>query len=66
MGIKREIFDRRTKLYYNSINLRTIKFGKGIKRKNVSRLIEEQDKAYKQWKFYKEFINAYTKEKEEK
>ena len=63
--MKRELYDKRNKLYQSSRRLKTLKFLNELKndRELVTRLIEEQDKQYKQWLFYTKYINAIDKEK---
>ena len=63
--MKRELYDKRNKLYQNSRRLKTLKFLNELKndRELVTRLIEEQDKQYKQWLFYTKYIKAIDKEK---
>lgn len=66
MGIKREVLDKKKELCNNSLNLRTIKFAGDVKRDTITKIIEEQDKVYKQWVFYKSFLKAYKKEEDRK
>lgn len=63
--MKRDLYDKRNKLYQSSRRLKTLKFISELKRdrETVTRLIEEQDKQYKQWLFYTKYINAIDKEK---
>ena len=62
----KSIIIKRNKLCNNSIELRSAKFNNTLSREKVSELIKEQDKVYKQFEFYKEFIKAYEKEKNKK
>ena len=59
----RDLIDKRNKLNKNSQNLRTIKFIEQLKREDVTKLIEEQNKVYKEFLFYREYIKAINKEK---
>lgn len=63
--MKREVLDKRTKLYLSSKRLKTLKFINELKqdRETVTRLIQEQDKQYKKWLFYDYYIKAIDKEK---
>lgn len=63
--MKRELYDKRNKLYQSSKRLKTLKFISELKRdrETVTRLIEEQDKQYKQWLFYTKYLKAIDKEK---
>lgn len=59
----RSLIDKRNKLNRNSQSLRTIKFIEVLKRQDVTKLIEEQNKVYKEFIFYREYIKALNKEK---
>ena len=59
----RDLIDKRNELNKNSQNLRTIKFIEQLKREDVTKLIEEQNKVYKEFLFYREYIKAINKEK---
>lgn len=59
----KDLILQKQKLCKKSIILRTAKFDTKISRETVSRLIEEQDKVYKHYKFYDEYIKAINKEK---
>lgn len=59
----RSLIDKRNKLNKNSQSLRTIKFIEVLKRQDVTKLIEEQNKVYKKFIFYREYIKAINKEK---
>ncbi len=59
----RSLIDKRNKLNKNSQSLRTIKFMEVLKRQDVTKLIEEQNKVYKEFIFYREYIKALNKEK---
>lgn len=59
----KDLILQKQKLCKKSIILRTAKFNTKISRETVSRLIEEQDKVYKHYKFYDEYIKAINKEK---
>lgn len=59
----RDLIDKRNKLNKNSQKLRTIKFIEQLKREDVTKLIEEQNKVYKEFLFYREYIKAINKEK---
>lgn len=59
----RDLIDKRNKLNKNSQKLRTIKFLEQLKREDVTKLIEEQNKVYKEFLFYREYIKAINKEK---
>lgn len=59
----RSLIDKRNKLNKNSQSLRTIKFIEVLKRQDVTKLIEEQNKVYKEFIFYREYIKALNKEK---
>lgn len=64
----RDLIEKRNKLNTNSQKLRTLKFSATLwnSRKDVTRLIKEQNDAYKQFIFYKEMIKSYEKEKRKK
>lgn len=59
----RSLIDKRNKLNKNSQSLRSIKFMEVLKRQDVTKLIEEQNKVYKEFIFYREYIKALNKEK---
>ena len=59
----KDIIIKKQELCKKSINLRSAKFDTKVKREDVSRLIDEQDKVYKQYKFYDEYLKAINKEK---
>lgn len=59
----KDLIIEKQKLCKKSIILRSAKFDTKIKREDVSRLIEEQDKVYKHYKFYDEYLKALNKEK---
>jgi hypothetical protein len=64
----RDLIDKRNKLNTNSQKLRTLKFSATLwnSRKDVTRLIKEQNEAYKKFVFYKEFIKAQSKERKDR
>ena len=64
----RDLIDERNKLNTNSQKLRTLKFSATLwnSRKDVTRLIKEQNEAYKKFIFYKEFIKAQSKERKDR
>ena len=64
----RDLIDKRNKLNTNSQSLRTLKFSATLwnSRKDVTRLIKEQNEAYKKFIFYKEFIKAQSKERKDR
>lgn len=59
----KDLIIEKQKLCKKSIILRSAKFDTNIKREDVSRLIEEQDKVYKHYKFYDEYLKTINKEK---
>lgn len=59
----KDILDKRNELCKKSCNLRSLKFDTSIKDDQVDKLIDEQDKVYKKYIFYKEFIKSVRKEK---
>ena len=59
----KDIIIKRNELCKNSIELRSAKFNNTLSREKVSELIKEQDKVFKQFQFYKEFLKAYEREK---
>ena len=59
----KDLIVKKQELCKKSIVLRSAKFDTKVKRDDVSRLIEEQDKVYKQYKFYEQYIKAINKEK---
>lgn len=62
----RDLNDEKTKLYVSSTRLKTIKFlieHTSTKEETLQRLIREQDEQYKRWLFYKNYIEAVSKEK---
>lgn len=52
----RELLIERQKLYEESKGMRNLSFK--YKWQNMDKKREEQDKKYKKWKFYDEFIKA--------
>lgn len=52
----KDIILKRNELCKKSIKLRCAKFQADIPREKVTKLIEEQDKIYKKYKFYDNFI----------
>jgi hypothetical protein len=64
----RDLIDKKNKLNTNSQKLRTLKFSATLwnSRKDVTRLIKEQNEAYKKFIFYKEFIKAQSKERKDR
>ena len=61
----RDIYLKRNELCKKSIELRTAKFDPLIKDKRTDELIKAQDKIYKKYKFYDDYIKTINKEKEE-
>lgn len=61
----RDIYLKRNELCKKSIELRTAKFDPLIKDKKTDELIEAQDKIYKKFKFFDNYIKVMNKEKEE-
>lgn len=61
-----DIYLKRNKLRENSIKFRSAKFDTNLKKEETFKLNEEQTKVFKKFKFYNEFLKAYSKEKEEK
>ena len=61
----RDIIDKRNKLNNYSQRLRTLKFNYDNfnNREKVTELIEEQNKIYKHYMFYKNYIKQISKEK---
>lgn len=59
----KDILIKKQELCNKSQKLQTAKFDIKLKREQVTKLIEEQDKIYKQYDFYKEFLKAIEKEK---
>lgn len=59
----KDILEKRNKLCHNSINLRIIKFDLKLKKDKIEDLIKAQDKAFKEYYFYREYIKAINKEK---
>lgn len=59
----KDIILKRNQLCNKSLKLRTAKFNQHLKREQVTKLIEEQDKIYNQYIFYKQYLKAYEKEK---
>lgn len=61
--MNKEIYVKKQELNKKSQNLTVAKFDLNLKRETITRLIEEQDKIYKQYTFYKEYLKACNKEK---
>lgn len=59
----KDLFIRKNELSKKSQNLQTAKFEGSLTRDKVTKLIEEQDKIYKQFYFYKKFLEAQNKER---
>lgn len=59
----KDILEKRNKLCHSSMNLRIIKFDLKLKKDKIEDLIKEQDKAFKEYYFYREYIKAINKEK---
>ena len=59
----KDLIVKKQELCKKSIVLRSAKFDTKVKRDDVSKLIEEQDKIYKHYKFYDEYLKAINKEK---
>lgn len=59
----KDILEKRNKLCESSLNLRIIKFDLKLKKDKIEYLIKEQDKAFKEYYFYREYIKAINKEK---
>ena len=57
----RELIIERQKLYEESKGMRNLSFK--YKWQNMDKKREEQDKKYKKWKFYDEFIKAMEEKK---
>lgn len=57
----KSILIKKNQLSEKSQKLQTAKFDLKLKRTQVTQLIEEQDKVYKQYEFYKNFIIANEK-----
>lgn len=57
----RELIIERQKLYEESKGMRNLSFK--YKWQNMDKKREEQDKKYKKWKFYDEFIKAMEDKK---
>ena len=57
----KSILIKKNQLSEKSQKLQTAKFDLKLKRTQVTQLIEEQDKVYKQYEFYKNFIYANEK-----
>ena len=62
----RDILLKRNELKKKSLALRTIKFDPSMKRKDVSKSIEEQNILFNQYKFYDSFIKKREEIKNEK
>ena len=54
----RDILLKRNELRNKSESLRFIKFDDSLKYEQTKKIAEQQDKIYKQWKFYDKFIKA--------
>lgn len=64
--MKRDLIDKKNQLYNSSIRLKTLKFINELRKDKqdiVTELIKEQDKQYRQWYFYREYLKAINKEK---
>lgn len=59
----KDLIIKKQELCKKSIILRSAKFDSKVKREDVSKLIDEQDKVYKHYKFYDEYLKAINKEK---
>ena len=59
----KDIIIKRNKLCKDSIDLRSAKFDSSLSREKVNELVKQQDKVFKQFQFYKNFLKAYEKEK---
>jgi hypothetical protein len=57
----RDLIIARQKLFEESKGMRNLSFK--YKRDNMDKKRKEQDKKYKQWKFYDEFIKEMEKQK---
>lgn len=64
----RDLIDKKNQLNKNSQSLRTLKFSATLwnSRTDVTRLIKEQNEAYKKFIFYKEFIKSQSKERKDR
>lgn len=64
--MNRDLIDKKNQLYNSSVRLKTLKFINELrkdKQEIVTQLIEEQDKQYRHWYFYREYLKALNKEK---
>lgn len=52
----RDLYLKRNDLKFCSKKLRVAKFQGDISRQQIAKLVEEQDKIYKKYKFYDNFI----------
>lgn len=59
-----DLFRERQKLYKEGIELQNLLFEE--KNKNTDKTKQLQNKIYKKWKFYDEFIKAKEKEKHDR
>lgn len=62
----KDIYLKRNKLREASLNLRSAKFDTKVKTEQGFKLDEVQDKIYKEYKFYDNFLKARNKSKEVK
>lgn len=60
----KDLLMKRNKLRNDAMQLRTIKFDEKVKDDKVGNLNKEQDKLWKKYKFYDNFIKANQKERE--
>ena len=58
----KDLIEKKGKLCYRSMDLQTLKFDQYNKEK-VDRIMNEQNKIYKKYIFYKEYIKSINKEK---
>lgn len=59
----KDLLEKKDKLCYKSVNLQNVKFDIKLSKEQVGKLLIEQDKIYKQYIFYKEYIKSINKEK---
>lgn len=59
----KDIYLQRNKLRDNSIKLRSAKFEKRLSKEETFKLNEEQNKVYKKFCFYNNFLKSINKER---
>ena len=61
----KDLLLKRNDLKKRSVGLRTIKFDDELKDKDVERILNEQHKVYKKWKFYDGMAKVLNNKKEQ-